>query len=489
MKAPRGSGGRRRLEEGLELGGEEPSTSRPLRGTRVHRPEADPFEREGDLRRELAGRVGLPLTDHAKELLRIGVHEGRGPRQAFVEDDAEGVDVEVTVAALLAHGLLGRHVERCPQDVAGLGQALAPGGVLGEPEIRHPGTTGMGIDQDVGWLEVAVKDPLAVGVVDGAGQLEDHSDRVQGREGPLAEDLAEGLPVAEIHRVVAIAALASDVVDAHDARVLEPGGDGGFALEAGQRLGVVLLGQDDLEREPTREVVAAGQEHDAHRAAAHLLQEEVGTHAAGPTPGRLGGGREEVGRGLADELLALGADQRALAAGAAHSILRHELAEGDRSAVTRGTAVDVTGELAQELADLGGLDPLAERDGHPRALGLAALARLEDQLWVEQPALNGRQHDRLVLCVGHGLRLWWRSGGHASPVILQRPSAGRVRLTTSHESAAAEHMPTNDKSGLPKEPALGGLVRNVVSLKSSVESWLVVRGRRVDMTSAGFRAS
>ena len=71
----------------------------------------------------------------------------------------------------VALGLLGRHVGRRAQDGAGGGErgvvALEP---AGQAEV-HDDQAAPGVDHDVGRLEVAVDDPLAVRLGQGHGQV------------------------------------------------------------------------------------------------------------------------------------------------------------------------------------------------------------------------------------------------------------------------------------------------------------------------------
>src|SRR5206468_4058684 len=90
--------------------------------------------------------------------------EGSLPREQLVEDGAQRVDVgggaDVLVASL---GLLGGHVGRGAEDLAGVVEAVVVQ-LLGQAEVGDH-RQAVGGQQHVGRLQVAVDDAAGVGVV------------------------------------------------------------------------------------------------------------------------------------------------------------------------------------------------------------------------------------------------------------------------------------------------------------------------------------
>jgi hypothetical protein len=95
--------------------------------------------------------------------------------------------------------------------------------VLGEAPVDDDGLAELA-DEDVGGLEVAVDDALAVGVGDRLGDGEHVGQERRGVRGGLApaDEVGEGAPGDELHRVEGLAVgPASGLVDGDDRGVLE----------------------------------------------------------------------------------------------------------------------------------------------------------------------------------------------------------------------------------------------------------------------------
>ena len=96
--------------------------------------------------------------------------ERRAAGEHLVEDRAQGVDVGGgRDVGGRAAGLLGGHVARRAHDVAGAGQARLALHQLGQAEVGDLRDALVG-EHDVGRLDVAVDDPVLVGVVEGPGE-------------------------------------------------------------------------------------------------------------------------------------------------------------------------------------------------------------------------------------------------------------------------------------------------------------------------------
>ena len=141
-------------------------------------------ERAGDDRSEAGHALGVPGSTSR------GVPQNRGHRVArtvakewvrargkLVQHDAERKDVRTGIE-LGAEHLLGRHVGRCAEPRAGLGQqgrgliagARWPIHLLGQAEV-HDLHMALRRQHDVGRLEIAMDDAPAVGGVEGLSQL------------------------------------------------------------------------------------------------------------------------------------------------------------------------------------------------------------------------------------------------------------------------------------------------------------------------------
>ena len=126
-----------------------------------------------------AGLRRLLLADDPPHLVerrlaeRLAV-ERRAAGQQLVEQDAQGVDVAAGVhVGRREVGLLGAHVQRRADELVEAGEQRplgeAPAGGLGDAEVDDLGD-GHAVDdghQHVGGLQVAVDDPLLVGVLHG----------------------------------------------------------------------------------------------------------------------------------------------------------------------------------------------------------------------------------------------------------------------------------------------------------------------------------
>lgn len=142
----------------------------------------------------------------------------------------------------------------------------------------------VGQPHDVGGLEVAVDDALLVRVAEGVGDLfRDVDDMLDGQRVLLVllKELAQVVPVEQLHDEVEHALVLAEVVHDGDAPVLEGGGHPGlapeaFAQDAGERL--VVLGSHGFEAFdgdlPAQRLVA-GAPHLAHAAAPDQFEQSV----------------------------------------------------------------------------------------------------------------------------------------------------------------------------------------------------------------------
>ena len=146
-------------------------------------------------------------------------HEGQVVGQGEVEQDPQGPSVDARGRVAAGAELLGSHVAGRPDHGPGLGQALDRVAER-DPEVSDLELT-RGVDEEVLGLEVAVHDPLSVGVLEAAGDLGQEANslaelRAPGLvEGPssLDELVDQGQAPADLE----------DLVDAEHVGVIEGG--------------------------------------------------------------------------------------------------------------------------------------------------------------------------------------------------------------------------------------------------------------------------
>ena len=113
---------------------------------------------------------------------------------------------------------LGAQVAKRPEHVSGPRQ-IAAVKEPGEAEVSNPEVPS-GIDQEVGWLDVAVQHAALVGVLQRLGRLEGEPSRAAGarrRRGlrwrTVGNEIGERAALDELHGVVVDSPLAADGVD------------------------------------------------------------------------------------------------------------------------------------------------------------------------------------------------------------------------------------------------------------------------------------
>ena len=150
--------------------------------------------------------------------------------------------------------------------------------------------------EDVGRLDVAVDDAVAVGEAEGGGDVgRDVGGALRQERAVAAQDVGQRAPVHVLHHHEVRAALTAEVEDADDVGVVEVGRRRGLAAEPLDevRIGGVL-GEQHLDRHRTVEQPVAGEEHVGHAAAPDAAVDLVAVVEDGAVGGVMGIGRQRL---------------------------------------------------------------------------------------------------------------------------------------------------------------------------------------------------
>ena len=108
--------------------------------------------------------------------------------------------------------------------------------------------------------------------------------RVLSQETDVGQDAVQGLPLDQLHRVVADAVLFAVVEDADDVRMVQPGRQAGLAVEPPQVFRVVPQSwEHDLQRHAPLERLVLGLIHHAHPSAADPAKDAIVAQPLGRT--------------------------------------------------------------------------------------------------------------------------------------------------------------------------------------------------------------
>ncbi len=117
---------------------------------------------------EPAQPLGLFAHDPPHQFVAVCRRISRPQGQQFVERQPQRVNVAPRIT--LALESFRRHVAHGADDIAGVGDVFGIGG-LGQAEVGDPDVA-LGVEQEVGRLDVTVEHALAVGIFERLGDLE-----------------------------------------------------------------------------------------------------------------------------------------------------------------------------------------------------------------------------------------------------------------------------------------------------------------------------
>ena len=224
------------------------------------------------------------LGDHGE-----GVVPGEGATtgEELVEHDSHRVEIGARIHRA-AERLLRRHVGGGP------GEEPLPGHARSRRRNRqaeigdlHPRPLGGVEEQQVFRLEVAMDQPVGVGMGEGVEHL---THEVQGPVHVVGHVVAEVRPLDQFHDHVGAVLMLPRVVHGHDPRVVERRRRPRLGEEAIAALLVDAIGGEHLHRHVPIEGRVPGTEHHPHAPAADLVAQAIATgeHVTGPEPGEPG---------------------------------------------------------------------------------------------------------------------------------------------------------------------------------------------------------
>ena len=232
----------------------------------------------------ISDRPGGMLRVHLDRRLRLAldvlVHDGhvvaavvgRLAGEHLIQDDAERVDVGALVD-LLAEDLLGRHVFRRADHVAGLGELRVALLLRGGDAEVHDLDQARVVDQHVGGLQVAVDDAGLVRHGHAGGDVHRVAHGLVERQRLVVDLVAERVRREVLHRDRVVAADEQEVVDADDVAVRDLARVAQLVHEPLHHLLVLRdVRVQELEHQPLVDDRVLHQQHGAEGALADLLQ-------------------------------------------------------------------------------------------------------------------------------------------------------------------------------------------------------------------------
>ena len=150
-----------------------------------------------------------------------------------------------------------------------------PGHQLRQPEVQNLDLAAL-VQKDVGGLDVTVNDAERVRVLEGVGHLHANIQHLIEPQGLLGNPLPQRCPFQQLHDEERLVAVATDVVQRADVRMIERRRGARLALETVER-GRILRqpGRQELHRHLPAQASVLGPIDDTHPAFADLVEDAV----------------------------------------------------------------------------------------------------------------------------------------------------------------------------------------------------------------------
>src|SRR5262249_27640824 len=187
-------------------------------------------------------------------------------------------DISPSIDAVAIEGLLGGEIVSGAEDrrrIVLAREVIAL--IVEEPrqaEVEDLDRAGA-VEQDIARLDVAMHQPLVVGVLQPEARLKDVVAGAEGGERALLpDDFLQAIPLNVLHDGVVQLAVAIDIVDLDDVGMVEDRDGAGLALEALDDPGVLRLGAGKhLQGDASLETDMLAQEDGAHAALAKAFEQ------------------------------------------------------------------------------------------------------------------------------------------------------------------------------------------------------------------------
>ena len=148
-------------------------------------------------------------------------------------------------------------------------------GNFGQAEVEDLGVSALG-DENVGGLDVAMDDVLAVRGVERVGDFDGQAEQDVHFERTSGDAVLEGQAVEVLHGDEGLSIFFADVVNGADVGMVQGGGGFGFAAETLERLAVLGdVFREEFQGDEAIEAGVFGLVDDAHAAAAQLFNNAV----------------------------------------------------------------------------------------------------------------------------------------------------------------------------------------------------------------------
>jgi len=254
--------------------------------------EANGFQVPGNRRLALPRRHRRVFTNLAERFGQRAAPKRRAAGEQGIQRSAEAVDVAGHRDECGVLRLFGGHVGGGPNEIAGPGNTRGDVWILlcwqqlGQTKIGQHGAITGGIHEDVARLHIAMKNAVAVGLVQAVGDLLDVGCRPARFQRALFDQIRETAAFHVAHRIIRLIVRFTDVVDLDDVVMLEPGGCLRFRDKTFDHLVALLAKQivqsvrpDDLDGDNSFGTLLPGFENHAHAAGTDGVQNlKVGQH-------------------------------------------------------------------------------------------------------------------------------------------------------------------------------------------------------------------